>query len=152
MLDDTWITGTADYQGYLFEDELWLDDLKTGKIYPDADGVNRFPQDVESPQLKFYALALSRLLDYHGTIHVSLTHWPRLPVANRHALPDRLWTTFSEPEQQKFYLSLESMYNAYSEAKRTAEPELTPGDHCRFCPSRNWCLVAKTDFPTFSRS
>src|SRR5690349_16192260 len=65
-----WITGTSDFwwclDDSIFADgTLWVDDLKTGKVYPnpargqrghnpDLDvGTNRFPQDPSSPQLKF---------------------------------------------------------------------------------------------------
>jgi hypothetical protein len=141
------ITGTDDFQWWLL-DELWVDDLKTGKYYEDPEtGSNLYPQDVRSAQLRFYALAIATLLNYTGFVHVSLTHWPRLPLKFRHAEPVRFWTTYHTDELQKYWTELEELYQEIEEGAK-GNYRLRPGDHCRFCPSRNYCLEAVT-FPTY---
>lgn len=142
--DPRWVTGTDDFQWYLYEGELWVDDLKTGKWYTDDSGAQIFPQDVRSAQLRFYALAITTLLAYSGVVHVSLTHWPRLPVARRHAEPVRLWTTYTTDELNAFWGELEALY-AEVELGKTGEYTLNPGEHCRFCPSKAYCLEAAPD-------
>ena len=146
-----WITGTDDFQWWLFDGELWIDDLKTGKVYPNPPpgapghmrgigvGENRFPQDVRSAQLRFYALAVATLLGYSGDVHVSLTHWPRLPLEYRHKHPARYWTTYLHSELLAFWGDLERLYDEVHRGKLT----LHPGDHCRFCPARNNCFEAQ---------
>lgn len=143
-----YITGTDDFQWYILEDELWIDDLKTGKYYADPEtGANRFPQDVRSAQLKFYALAISILLNYRGIVHVSLTHWPRVPLEFRHAEPVRYWTEYHTDELNEFWTRLEALYQEVEEGRK-GNYSLRSGDHCRFCPSRNYCLEADS-FPTY---
>lgn len=136
------ITGTDDFQWYILEDELWIDDLKTGKYYAAEDGSNRYPQDVRSAQLRFYALAVATLLGYRGTVHVSLTHWPRLPLEFRHAEPVRTWTTYTTDELNEYWTELEALYREI-QAGHEGDYTLNPGDHCRFCPSRNYCIEAE---------
>jgi hypothetical protein len=143
---DNWITGTDDFHWYLLEDELWIDDLKTGKWYDDGEGNNRYPQDVRSAQLRFYALAISVLLNYTGRVHVSLTHWPRLPLELRHAKPVRYWTEYHTDELQKFWGELEALYQRVTDGRKGVF-DLNPGDHCRFCPARTNCLVAQEPEP-----
>lgn len=156
--DPRWVTGTGDFNWYIFGGELWVDDLKTGKSYPDEDGTNRFPQDPRSAQLKCYALAIATLIDYAGVVHVSVTHWPRLPLERRHKEPERLWTTFTTDELADFWGELELLYRQTDEARRSIAGEegslirLTPGDHCRFCPSKQYCLVAQADPEPVKRS
>lgn len=164
--DDTvrpgWVTGHYDYHWWMVDGELWVDDLKTGKYYPNppegyqghmadvVEGGNRFPQDVGSPQLKLYALGLAMLLNYTGSVNVSVTHWPRLPLKMRHALPTRVWVRYTWSELLVFWGELEQMdidktVNALllkELARRGPEDEnlvspamiLNPGDWCRFCP------------------
>ena len=137
------ITGTDDFQWYILDDELWVDDLKTGKYYEDSEtGSNLYPQDVRSAQLRFYALAVATLLNYHGRVHVSLTHWPRLPLKFRHAEPVRLWTEYTTNELNGYWGELEQLYQEV-QAGLAGDYRLRPGDHCRFCPSRNYCLEAQ---------
>lgn len=141
------ITGTDDFQWWLLE-ELWIDDLKTGKYYEDSEtGTNLYPQDVRSAQLRFYALAIATLLGYTGRVHVSLTHWPRLPLKFRHAEPVRSWTSYHTDELSVYWGELEQLYSEI-QAGHQGNLNLRPGDHCRFCPSRNYCLEAK-QFETF---
>lgn len=154
-----WITGTGDFHWYIFGGELWVDDLKTGKVYPDEiTGENRFPQDPRSAQLKCYALAIAVLIGYAGVVHVSVTHWPRLPIEHRHKEPSRLWTTFTTDELTDFWGELELLYRQTAESRRAVAGDdgstlhLTPGDHCRFCPSKPYCLVAKPDPEPVKRS
>ncbi len=141
-----WVTGTDDFQWFLFDGELWIDDLKTGKYYEDRDGNQIFAQDVRSAQLRFYALAISTLLQYSGVVHVSLTHWPRLPVARRHSAPERLWTSYTTDELGVLWGQLETLFSEAS-AGVSGDYTLNPGDHCRFCPSKTFCLVAQPDPP-----
>lgn len=139
-----WLTGTDDFQWWLYGD-LWIDDLKTGKAYPDEHGVNRFPQDPRSTQLRAYALAVATVLEHRGDCQVSITHWPRLPLAARRSAPHRLWTTYTRPELDAFWPELERVGEEYAKGLQ-GEYTLHPGDHCRFCPARQACLEAKTDF------
>lgn len=144
-----WTTGTDDFHWYLLDGNLWIDDLKTGKWYddPEEPGTNRFPQDVRSPQLRLYALAISRLLDYIGVVDVSLTHWPRLPLERRHAPPVRYWTSYTKEQLDAFYGELEQLY-VRIQAGLGGDFSLSPGDHCRFCPARTGCFVAQPPEPT----
>lgn len=137
-----YITGTDDFQWWILGDELWIDDLKTGKYYATEDGSNRYPQDVRSAQLRFYALAIATLLGYTGRVHVSLTHWPRLPLEFRHAEPVRFWTEYHTDELARYWGELEALYQEI-EAGHAGNYTLRPGDHCRFCPSRNYCIEAE---------
>lgn len=141
-----WVTGTGDYYHFFIDGELWVDDLKTGKWYDDPENpdVNRFPQDPRSTQLRLYALAIATLLSYRGNVHVSITHWPRLPVARRHRLPARYWTFYTWDELEAFYGELEQLYRD-AEAGKAGHFNLVPGDHCRFCPSLRSCFVAPSD-------
>lgn len=162
--DDTpregWITGHYDYHAWLFEDELWVDDLKTGKFYPnpmpglpghmeDVEvGGNRYPQDVRSAQLKTYALGLSRLLSYQGRVNVSVTHWPRLPLAHRHKLPSREFVAHHTNYLAAFWGELEGLYKEklHNERAMLGHEDsliLRPGDQCRFCPAKTNCFLAQ---------
>lgn len=162
--DDTvregWITGHYDYSYWLWQDELWIDDLKTGKYYPnplpglpgwdpDLDtGENRFPQDPDSPQLTTYALGLAELLSYTGPVNVSVTHWPRLPLARRHTSPVRFWVKHSREDLLVHWSALENTYRETKHNERAMLGHedsliLVSGDHCRFCPARANCFVAK---------
>lgn len=153
---DGWLTGHYDYTHWLVDGQLWIDDLKTGKLYPNpapgylghmtnlAIGENRFPPSVTSPQMKMYALGLSKLLSYDGPVLVSLTHWPRLPLTARHALPTRTHTEYTKAELAKFWRDLELMYSRAQHNERAflgleEELRLQPGEHCKFCPVRD-CL------------
>jgi hypothetical protein len=139
--EEGWLTGTDDFQWWLF-DELWIDDLKTGKWYedPDFEGQNKFPQDPKSAQLKAYALAMATILKYEGSTMVSITHWPRLPRSRRMQKPVRYWHTYTKAELEDFWPVLEQIYRAKIEKDYSA---LNPGEQCRFCDSRNACLIAK---------
>lgn len=136
-----WVTGTADYRHLLFGEELWIDDLKTGKAYPDrTTGENRFPQDVGSAQLKFYALSSAAVMGYDGVVRVSLSHWPNSPASLRNAGVQRYWTKYTSAELEEFYKELELLYQNvvnYPDKRQ-------PGDHCKFCPSGNYCLDKQT--------
>lgn len=138
-----WCTGTGDYYWRLVDDTLWVDDLKTGKVYLDDEGNNRFPQDVRSPQLRFYALALAHLNDYRGVVNVSLTHWPRLPLELRHSPPVRFWTEYHTDELYEFWTELEQLYRDASDGRAGLSFVVNPGDHCRFCPARDFCIDAQ---------
>lgn len=156
-----WISGHSDFHWWLLDGLLWVDDLKTSKLYPNPDeqwpghvphlavGENRFPELPTSVQLGFYALALSLALDYKGDVVASITHWPRLPLARRHALPERIWHTYSSGELLSLHdrlrvLDSERRHNELVVTDGSGTLKLTPGAHCRFCPSRNFCLAAET--------
>lgn len=117
--DHHWVVGTMDYLGCLFG-RPWVDDLKTG----------RFPPLPTSAQTVFYALCADRLA---GTppdgVYVSITHWPRYPVAGR---PERVGTTLSWDDLEDFADLLEQRWEA-------SPRPLTPGEWCRYCPSRANC-------------
>lgn len=160
-----WITGTADFAWRLTGGELWVDDLKTGRVYPNPGpedsrrhdpslevGANRYPQDPGSAQLRFYALAIARLVGYVGVVHVSITHWPYLPVARRHVAPDRLWARYAWEDLEKFWGELELLHASQEFLEAAAFTErwdevlallASPGDHCRFCPSKLFCQYAQ---------
>lgn len=158
---DGWITGHFDYQWWLWGGELWVDDLKTGKFYanPNAGqlghvpelpvGNNRFPPRADSEQQRFYGLTLSWLLGYRGPVHTSVTHWPRLPLTHRHALPTRSWHHYSRDELRGYYTLLEGMYQDHKRNQLALAGEgqliLNPGAWCRFCPARNDCLIAQIE-------
>lgn len=153
---DGWITGHFDYQWWLWGGELWVDDLKTGKYYPNPEpgslgfvagievGANRFPPRADSEQQRFYGLALSRLLGYRGVVHTSVTHWPRLPMARRHSLPTRTWHRYTYAEIRYYYQQLESRYWEFKHNQAAVKGEgeliLDPGPWCRFCPVSD-CLM-----------
>lgn len=144
-----WVTGTGDFYHFFLDGELWVDDLKTGKWYDDPEtGGNRFPQDPRSTQVRLYALAIASLLGYRGRVHVSITHWPRLPIARRHSPPVRYWDCYEWDELEAFYGELEQLYRD-AEAGRKGHFNLNPGDHCRFCPARMACFVAPSDEELF---
>lgn len=153
---DGWITGHYDFRWWML-DELWIDELKTGKFYanPPAGipghhehlevGENRFPQNVRSPQPKTYALALAELLSYDGWVNVSVTHWPRLPLTHRHCLPTREWVQYNNSDLMGHWYELEKTYQLEQRNQLALygyedELILTPGDHCKFCPVRD-CFV-----------
>lgn len=158
---DGWVTGHYDFTWWLLEGadgrgELWIDDLKTGQEYPNPPpgipghiygmevGQNRFPQRADTEQTRFYALGLSELLAYTGPTHVSVTHWPRLPVVSRHSLPRREWHTYTHGELMAYWGDLERMYQdkLHNERAMLGHEDsliLNPGAHCRFCPAQG-CL------------
>lgn len=148
--DPAWLCGTADYVGREqvagYEcSALWVDDLKTGKFYenPNEDderhdprlpvGANRFPVAADSPQLLAYALMQAVRLNYTGPVVLSITHWPRLPLERRHAPPTRTWHMTHTDALHAFWGELERTSGAASLGI------LTPGPHCKFCPSRKFC-------------
>ena len=152
-----WCTGHADFWWRIFDGELWVDDLKTGRFYPNPAfgdrhdpnlpvGANRFPQNPDSYQTQLYALAVAEKLGYAGPVHTSITHWPRLPVALRHSPPDRLWhLTHTNHLRVVYWGQLETLY----QEARTNARELTylrPGSHCRFCPARSNCMSSQENF------
>lgn len=132
--------------------ELHVNDLKTGKRYAaDLDtGIHPFLPDPESAQLRTYGLADAALARRHGElvegVWLSITHWPRLPLAARHSYPAGLgpvWYTWESLEQH--WTELERLHADYT----AGTTELRPGDHCRFCPSKLDCIVAQPDPPPF---
>lgn len=154
---DGWVTGHYDFRWWLFGDRLWVDDLKTGRYYPNPArggwghnpglevGANRYPQDVRSPQLKTYVLALSELLGTKNGATVTLTHWPRLPLDRRHAQPQRFWVEYTHEALQRHWTELETTYREKQHNERAMLGHedsliLRPGDHCKFCPVRD-CVV-----------
>lgn len=162
---DAWVTGTSDYYWRLVDGSLWVDDFKTGKFYPNPApdswshnpefpvGENLYPQDPESAQLRCYALGLTELLSFSGDIILSITHWPRLPLVRRHSYPERLWAYTDSARLRDYWYSLEQLYRdkVHNNAVLSGRSvdywyqglRLNPGDHCRFCPARTNCLVAK---------
>jgi hypothetical protein len=141
---EEWVTGTADYIGAL-DGTLWVDDLKTGKVYLDQYGNNRYPQDVSSYQLRFYALCAALAVGHTGEVAVTLTHWPRLPLYLRHSPPTRGMEVYPWEDLEAFYTSLEKMYVLYSADRAIGVPRVNPGAHCRFCPSKSFCLFSESE-------
>jgi hypothetical protein len=157
---DGWVTGHEDFHWLLFDGTLWVDDLKTGKSYPNPlpglpgwrddleFGENRYPQDPWSPQQRTYALILALHLRHTGPTAVSITHWPRLPLSERHAPPVRTWANYKHEDLLAHWKALrvteaERRHNARAMLGHEDSMILKPGDHCRFCPARNNCFVAK---------
>lgn len=154
-----WITGHYDYTYWMVGGELMVDDLKTGKFYPNpewgqrghnpemVDGENRFPQDPASPQILSYALGLCVLLKHKGIVETTVTHWPRLPLSYRHSAPDRDWHRTNRGELEVFWGELEAMYAKHKHNERVMAGGdgglmLSPGDQCKFCPVID-CFVRK---------
>lgn len=116
-LDDTWMTGAADW--YTKDGPvLWVDDLKTGGF------VDPPPTD----QLTFYATALARHLDTKTDVMTSITHWPRYPKGKG---PVRSAALVTYQERQTFEERI-------AEAKRAADARLgpNPGSWCTWCPCK----------------
>lgn len=130
-----WITGHVDYTDVLVDGTLWVDDLKTSKRYYDRwTGEERFRPSPRSPQLLAYALALA----YDSrppAIVTSITHWPRLPLTDRHAKPVRYATDVEWGELMEMYTHLEYIYNQVEWQNGPYEV----GDHCKFCDSQLDC-------------
>ncbi len=127
---DDWCTGTGDGHMQMF-DVLWLDDLKTGK--------NVTFQEYEQ-QLKFYALGLSRVLEYRGPVHATLTWWPRYPVVSQ---PSRFGRVIEQDELAVFEKQLVQLRDTILWA-RAGEIDirdyLKPGEaQCLWCPARQGC-------------
>jgi len=124
---DEWITGTLDYGETPF-DQVWVDDLKTGRLVAYAEYAS---------QQKFYCAVYS--LVKHGEVRDSrstLTHWPRYPL---HAKPVRggdLEVYYEAGELVGFLKGLRE----FREEALTHRPEvLQTGEHCRFCSSKLDC-------------
>ena len=155
-----WVTGHEDFHYMLFDGTLWVDDLKTGKSYPNPlpglpgydetkdVGENRFPQDPKSVQQRTYALVLSLHLRHTGPTAISITHWPRLPVSERHSPPTRPWANYTWQDLLNHWAALRvteatRKHNVRAMLGHEDSLILNPGSHCRFCPSRANCFVAK---------
>lgn len=159
-----WITGHSDFYWRLFDGELWVNDLKTSRLYPNPlpglpghverlnVGENRFPERANSDQIKCYSLGLAEALGYTGGVHTSVTHWPRLPLLARHAAPTQDWWYWSHDELMAFWGDLERLEatRRHNDAVLSLQSGnlddslvLTPGAHCRFCPSNKFCLAAE---------
>jgi hypothetical protein len=153
---DGWITGHFDYQWWLWGGELWVDDLKTGRLYPNpvegypghveglGAGENRFPPRASSEQQRFYGLTLSELLGYSGPVHTSVTHWPRLPLTARHALPTRNYHCYERADLVEYWRVLEHRYQEHKYnvgvlGGNSNDLILWPGAWCKFCPAD--CLM-----------
>ncbi len=136
---EDWVTGTLDGYDWMF-DVLWIDDLKTGRDKNRA-GESLVTDAKYIEQRRFYALGLSRLLDYRGPVNVTLTHWPRYPVLS---LPTRFGRVIEQDEVNDFEKRLVRLRDNVRRARDDkAKLNLTPGEEqCMFCPSRGKCLVA----------
>lgn len=116
------ITGALD-QAAIFSDHIVVYDLKTGQ--PERKGAA-----ADSPQLKFYALCLSRI---HGLpVRVCYNH-----ADDDGVTPDE--ADMSEAELGRFAESLREMVNGLA----TAVPK--PGHHCtsNYCPLLSECPATK---------
>jgi hypothetical protein len=133
--DDTWVTGTADYVGLLF-DAPWVDDLKTGRRVDYLD--YRYQQG-------FYALAWTLFQTGGlGEVRSTITHWPKYPIPNK----PRRFGTVLEPD---FFLELQGRLKQLREdVMKLRELEasgrrddvvarLTDGPQCVYCPSKLAC-------------
>ncbi len=126
-LGPEWATGTMDGRWWMF-DVLNVDDTKTGRWVS--------WEDYEEQQ-RFYALGTSRVLDYRGPVHATLTHWPRYPVDNR---PERFGRVIEQDELLAFEKRLVGLRDGILRAREDREKlKLTAGDHCVFCPARMNC-------------
>lgn len=124
--DHHWVVGTMDYLGSLLG-RPWVDDLKTG----------RYPSLPTSAQTVFYSLCADRLA---GTppdgVYTSITHWPRYPVGGK---PERVGIVLEWDDLEDFADLLEQTW----EKSQARIKPLTPGEWCRYCPSRGNCPVAE---------
>ena len=84
-----WITGHVDYTDVLVDGTLWVDDLKTKRYYDRWTGEERFrPLSSVTAVTRVCFGAGLRLTP--PAIVTSITHWPRLPLTDRHAKPGTL--------------------------------------------------------------
>lgn len=128
---EDWATGTDDGYDWMF-DVLWIDDLKTGRFVTEEDYIE---------QRRFYALGISRLLDYRGPVNVTLTHWPRYPVTS---LPQRFGRVIEQDELNDFEKRLLKLRDDIRRAREDkSRLVVVPGEEqCVFCPSRKRCSHA----------
>lgn len=125
--DNNWATGTADGDYWMF-DVLAVDDLKTGRFVTEEEYIE---------QRRFYCLGISRLLEYRGPVHATLTWWPRYPVVSQ---PQRFGRVFEADELNYFEKRLAKLRDDVRRAREKRDSLiLVPGEHCTWCPSRNIC-------------
>lgn len=131
---DEWITGTADYVGFILEGP-WVDDLKTGRRVEYLD--HRYQQ-------AFYVLAWG--LSQHRENRVSrstLTHWPKYPLSKQ---PHRFGTVLEPDFLLDFQERLSKLYAQYKKLKERSQAgmditgNLQDGGHCLYCPSKPSCI------------
>lgn len=123
---DSEITGTVDAHWYIL-DQLHIDDLKTGRF-----------ASVQSHyyQLLGYGLGIVRALGYRDSIKLSITHWPRYPLRG---IPRRETTEVQYDELVDFEKRLLKLRDDIRRAKDTRTIQLTTGEHCLWCDSRDVC-------------
>lgn len=126
---DDWCTGTGDGRGWMF-DTLYIDDLKTGRDVKFEDHIQ---------QLRFYALASARVLDYRRPVNATITWWPRYPVVSQ---PERFGKTFEQDELLAFEKKLSELRDTilYLRDGGDVRKHLEPGEkQCLWCPARMNC-------------
>ena len=131
---EEWITGTADYVGFILEGP-WVDDLKTGRRVEYLD--HRYQQ-------AFYVLAwgLSQLRELRPS-RSTLTHWPKYPLPRA---PDRFGTVLEPEFLVDFQDKLGKLYTQYKRLKEKGNSgmditgHLQDGGHCVYCPSKPSCI------------
>lgn len=131
-LSDEWCSGSLDGFDWMF-DVLWVDDLKTGRFVT---------LEEHQEQMRFYALGASRVLDYRGPVHVTLTHFPRYPVVNK---PVRMGRVIEQDELLWFEKRLVQLRDDILRAKEDRKKlQLVAGEHCTFCRARHGCPVVNS--------
>jgi hypothetical protein len=130
---DSWVTGTADYVGFIL-DGPWVDDLKTGRKVEYVD--HRFQQ-------AFYVMTwgLSQLRELRPG-RSTLTHWPKYPLGEK---PRRFGTVLEPGFFQEFQDRLRNLYRDWKKLKEKGDTgmditgHLQDGGHCLYCPSKPSC-------------
>lgn len=137
--DDRWVTGTLDYR-HTIMGEPWVDDYKSGA----------WPVPVETFQLDGYGYADWVLAGRPEQSRVSITQWPRYP---KDGLPWRVGRVITASEHQDFLNNLglaRELYLTMAGVSLSCQGNipidlLTPGEWCRFCPSRGECPAYDKD-------
>ncbi len=125
--NDRFLTGSSDADWWMF-DELYIDDLKTGKTVTWED---------YQWQVTAYALGVAGVLGYRGRVHATLTHWPRYPVGGT---PRRFGKVIEWEELQRFQKRLVILRDEIMRGRESAEAMvLSAGPQCLWCRSKSVC-------------
>lgn len=125
--DPDTVTGTADFTGTL-AGLFWADDLKTGKVAPAPTIPQLRVETVLAPPLE--------------PAFTSVTHWHKYPAGEKPVRSFWKWTAEEVEETRHLISRAHSAHTlARHDIQEGREPTANPGDHCRWCPSKNHCLA-----------
>lgn len=148
---DWYITGAIDYLGEILDD-LWVDDLKTGKTDDPRILTPRRRSQVWTYDLAAYLLG-ARLRPGITTnnVHSSITWWPRYPVSSE---PVRVFQSIANSELDRWWLHLNKRYTGLVTLRKkpeTIRDHLKMGSYCYFCPSKMYCVLEQERQDKFER-